>query len=494
MEKFPLMGIKRELTASPLILVVDDEDVTRTLIREILERKGYEVVTLPNGREAFKFLEKDSEVDVMLLDIMMPDLDGFDVLKTLKGNPKTENIKVIMLTAMSQVKDKVRAITSGASDYLIKPFDKEELLARIDMQVKLKRIEEELVLLAGSLKASTDSIVICDIHGNIIDMNEATLEMFGTEDGDDLIGKNAFDLIPLEEKKKMFLVAREVFSKGHSENREYSVFSKSGHPKPVEMAISLLENYKNRPIGFVGITRDISYRKKAEADLKESETRYRSLFENSIVAVFTVDVKGNFTSLNRACEELIGYSQKEVIGENFSKFITQDDMEIIYKDFNTLFKTEKPINNSNYDIIRKDGERRSIELCVNVIKREDVIEGFQGTAIDITERKLGELELRKSKEAMERANLELAVTNLELEMSNLKSKEMAVEAETANRAKSEFLANMSHEIRTPLNSIIGMVDLVLDMNLDSEQKKFLKMAMSSSYSLLDIINDILDFS
>ena len=494
MEKFPMMGIKRELVASPLILVVDDEEITRTLIQEVLERKGYEVVALPNGREAFTFLKKGLEVDVILLDIMMPEPDGFDVLKALKGNPKTENIKVIMLTAMSQVRAKVKAMTSGASDFLSKPFDSGELIARIDMQVKLKRVEEELVLLVAALKTSTDSIVICDIHGNIIDMNEATLEMFGTEEEGDLIGKNAFDLVPLEEKKKLFLASRELFDKGHSKNREYSVFSKNGHPKPVEMAMSLLENHKKKPIGFVGITRDISYRKKAESDLDDSETRYRFLFENSIVAVYTIDVKGNFTSLNRACEELIGYSRKEIIGENFTKYLTPEYIELIFNDFNNLFKTEKPIHNSNYDIIRKNGEIRSVELCVNIIKRGGLIEGFQGTAIDITERKLGEIELSKSKDAMELANLELAATNLELEMSNLQTKEMAVEAEAANRAKSEFLANMSHEIRTPLNSIIGMVDLVLDMDPGPGQKKFLKMAMSSSYSLLDIINDILDFS
>ncbi|MDY6864686.1 MAG: response regulator [Halobacteriota archaeon] len=126
------------------VLVVDDEQITRILIESILDRKGYDVITLPSGKDAIKFLEEGKDIDVILLDIMMPEIDGFGVLKILKERPWTSNIKVIMLTAMSQVDDKVKAFTSGASDYLLKPFEKEELIARIDMQAKLKRTEEHL--------------------------------------------------------------------------------------------------------------------------------------------------------------------------------------------------------------------------------------------------------------------------------------------------------------------------------------------------------------
>ena len=126
------------------VLVVDDEQITRILIEAILDRKGYDVITLSSGKEALKFLEEDRDLDVILLDIMMPEINGFDVLKTLKERPWTCNIKVIMLTAMSQVDNKMKAFTSGASDYLLKPFEKEELIARIEMQAKLKRTEEHL--------------------------------------------------------------------------------------------------------------------------------------------------------------------------------------------------------------------------------------------------------------------------------------------------------------------------------------------------------------
>lgn len=128
----------------PKVLVVDDEEISRTLIKSILNRRNYEVVEASSGEDALVIIENHNTIDVILLDIMMPGLDGFEVLEYIKSNSDTEKIKVIMLTAMTQVEEKVRAFSSGASDYLIKPFEREELIARVETQVTLKRVEENL--------------------------------------------------------------------------------------------------------------------------------------------------------------------------------------------------------------------------------------------------------------------------------------------------------------------------------------------------------------
>ncbi|TET40630.1 MAG: PAS domain S-box protein, partial [Dehalococcoidia bacterium] len=150
-------------------------------------------------------------------------------------------------------------------------------------------------------------------------------------------------------------------------------------------------------------TEDITERKRLEQSLKESEERYRALFENSIEAVFTVDTAGNFTSGNKALEELTGYPLEEIVGASYTKIIVPEDVDHIFKEYNKLFRTGKPIRNLVYEMVRKDGERRLIEGYVNLITEDTRIVGFQGTLRDITERK-------KAEEQLERSFVDLAET------------------------------------------------------------------------------------
>ncbi len=127
-----------------------------------------------------------------------------------------------------------------------------------------KAEEEEMIRLSNAVKMSTDSIVISDIDAKIIDVNEATLKMYGTDDKKDLIGKNSFDIIAPEDREKAFVAMEEVLERGYHKGREYYIITKDGGKLPVEMTVALMKDKDGKPIGFVGISRDITKRKKEE--------------------------------------------------------------------------------------------------------------------------------------------------------------------------------------------------------------------------------------
>ncbi len=131
-------------TVRPKILIVDDEQPVRESIARTLNIYDYDVTLIDNGSRALEFLTQNPDFDVILLDRMMPVVDGFSVLKQLKSNPKTTNIKVILLTGLVNADDIVRAFEEGAADYIAKPFIHNELIARINTQIRLKRMEQEL--------------------------------------------------------------------------------------------------------------------------------------------------------------------------------------------------------------------------------------------------------------------------------------------------------------------------------------------------------------
>ncbi len=141
-------------------------------------------------------------------------------------------------------------------------------------------------------------------------------------------------------------------------------------------------------------------RMRAEEELKEREETWRSLFENSIEAVFTVDLNGMVTTANSALVDMSGYTRKEVIGSSYIKFCSLDKAEEIFKTYNALYKTGIPIDNFCYDMYRKDGTARKVEGYVTVLRRRGRIVGFQGTLRDISERVRAEEALAGEKERL----------------------------------------------------------------------------------------------
>jgi len=127
-----------------------------------------------------------------------------------------------------------------------------------------KKAEEEVVRLSNAVKMSTDSIVITDIDAKIIDVNEATLKMYGADNKNDLIGKNSFDLIAPEDREKASVVLKEVLEKGSRKFQKFNVVKKDGTRKTMEMSLAIMKDADGRPIGIVGISRDVPESKKTE--------------------------------------------------------------------------------------------------------------------------------------------------------------------------------------------------------------------------------------
>ncbi|KZL91615.1 diguanylate cyclase [Clostridium magnum] len=139
------------------ILVVDDEQFNVILLTKRLSKLGYEVLQAKNGHDALKLLDEHL-CDLILLDIMMPDMDGFEVAKKILGNPDQKEIPIIFLTAKTSIEDKLEGLTLGAVDYITKPFDFRELQVRIKIILKKNETKNKLLEESKELKeaACTD--------------------------------------------------------------------------------------------------------------------------------------------------------------------------------------------------------------------------------------------------------------------------------------------------------------------------------------------------
>ena len=266
---------------------------------------------------------------------------------------------------------------------------------------------------------------------------------------------------------------------------EVTLYKKDGSLIWLENKLSFLRDETQKPVGIVIVSRDITDRKRAEENLRESEEKYRNILESIEDGYFEVDLAGNITFFNPSICVILGYPREEVLGLNNRAFMDLENARKVFQAFNEIYVAGTSTKGFEWEIIRKDGARRHIDVSVSPIAGPDgKPTGYRGVARDIEERKKIELELRKHREHLE-------------EMITARTNELAEamqKAEFANKAKSEFLANMSHEIRTPMNGVIGMIGLLLDTDLDTDQRRYAETVRNSGELLLALLNDILDSS
>ena len=252
------------------------------------------------------------------------------------------------------------------------------------------------------LESMNDGYFEIDLKGDLTFCNSILPKLLGYTE-EEISGMNYRSYMDSENAETVTEIFRKAFKEDISAKViSYEVTKKDGLKMPIETSFSLMKNAAGKPVGFRGIARDITERKRAEEALRESEERYRTLVENASDMVFGTDENGYFTFINPAVLRITGYEKEEIIGKHY-KMLVRPDM---FKEAITFFANQliKKIHNTYYEypIITKDGHELWFGQNMQLIMENDRVTGFQAVARDITDRKRAEETLRESEEKYRR--------------------------------------------------------------------------------------------
>lgn len=316
------------------VLIVDDIPTNVRLLEARLTAEYFDVVTAHSGPEALEMLET-SEVDIILLDVMMPVMDGFEVCRRLKANPKTHHVPVLMITALDQPSDRVKGLEAGADDFLTKPVDDMQLMARVKSLSRLKSLTDELRerAMTGQQLAIEDAIRAMDTissHGGqvlIIDTDrrhaervqgylsddhkvdiltepaDAVFQVTGAKYELALVSMSLNDFDPLR-------VASQIRTVEHSRNLPIILMADEGDKPKVVRGLDLgVNDFISRPIE----RNELKARVRTQIRRHRYAMELRQSVNNSIAQAVTDDLTGlyNRRYFDRHLNVLLGKAQEQ---------------------------------------------------------------------------------------------------------------------------------------------------------------------------------------
>jgi len=385
---------------------VDDNPDNLNVLKEILLQDGYRLHFARNGRQALNILDNHLP-DLILMDILMPEIDGYDTCRRIKGREENRDIPVIFLSALEDPINKVRAFESGGVDYIVKPFDGREVRLRVDTHLQLKSAREALqnenMKLLQDFEDTFEQAAVGMVHadpgGTILLANRHLREMIGYGE---LRGRNLEDITCQEDVSEDRRLMKELFN-GRVESyvREKRYLRKDGSIFWGRLTASRREGNSPR---LIGVIEDISGQKESEQALRESEQFFRDVSGSMADWVWELDGQGVFTYVSGNVKDVLGYTPEEMVGKAPFDFMDEEEKERLLPAFIRGRETQSaPLDIENWNRT-KDGRR--VCLLTNgvpVLNGRGELTGYRGVNKDITARKKDEQILRESRERLQEA-------------------------------------------------------------------------------------------
>jgi PAS domain S-box-containing protein len=401
----------------PRILIVDDERYNRQLLEVMLAPEGFQLLAAASGAEALAIVDRDPP-DVILLDVMMPETDGYAIADKIKGNLATKHIPIIMITALDNREARIQALSVGAEDFLTKPVDRAELCMRVRNLSRLKAYgdyyENQAAVFseqAALLDLAQDAIVALDLHGRILYWNRGAETMYGWP-GSDALGKDTADLLRAEFTEPADGIEATLLRDGRWEG-EVIHHRRDGSRLVVASRYALQRDGNGMPARLLTISSDITGRKAADAERLLQAERLSLATSIAKVGVWIYDLSSREFTWDATMFGIYGIpTSASVPYETWCAAIHPADLPAAQASLQKV--VEEGDESGEFRILRRDGSERHVSAIEGVVldSSGNVIR-IIGVNIDVTDRKRLEEAVKSSEEtfsaAMEHASIGMAI-------------------------------------------------------------------------------------
>lgn len=473
------------------VLVVDDNADMRSYISRLLE-KNYHVQTATDGKDALTKIKR-SKPDLVISDIMMPVMDGIELLNNIKNNVETNRLPVILLSARAGEEAKIAGYNLGADDYLIKPFSAKELLARVRSQIRTANIRAAAEAHLRNLFIQAPvAIAIYRGPDFIIELaNEKVLEFWG-KTAEQVMNKPLFEALPEVEKNVYYPILKNVYTTGERFFApEYrATLLRNGKLETVYVNFTLeplrdLEgNITSVMVVANEVTALVEARKMAEQnaielekkvqertsellkknlELQEQKNFVETVIDSSIDLICVYDKDCRFLAMNKRCAEMSHVDQRSVVGKKFEEVYPSLINSEIHNRLKLALKGEPSLNISHASV----NSSSFYNVFFIPLSRNGESYGAVVIAHDNTE-------IMKAAEKLNQVNKELIRTNRELE---------------------QFAYIASHDLQEPLRKIQFYSDLLQTSSYDENFfAKYFNKITSSAERMMALIKAVLNYS